>query len=377
MSSALKEGVGRPVFTAWSSVSPYGIGRAAHVAGVAERRSTLSPSGAESEGQLNEQACLVPDFDVRKVLGKKGTRTMDRSMGLAVTTVRRLLEEAEAEGKPIPVGTGTALVLGTSFGSARSQGDFIRSSFVEDAPYDVPAQHMPNVLMNGPTASTAIWADLKGPNTTVAGGRPSGHLALSYARRLLAAGRAERALVGAVEEYSTTRAWFEYHSQGEEEKSPSLLGEGCAVLLLEPAESVPQDRTVLAELLAVDVRTDVYDDLAGTLDACVEEVLRQSEINPEDVWAASTGGVPGTPGEVEREVVTRRFGTVATDRVLVHELLGDLSGASVPFQLTTLLAAAEADEESFGRPALITSVDRDGVVACAAVRLLNKKKETP
>ncbi|WP_035800015.1 beta-ketoacyl synthase N-terminal-like domain-containing protein [Kitasatospora mediocidica] len=361
----------RPVITAWSAVSAFGIGRTAFADGVLAGRPTATVPEPDAFHPTDEPACLVPGFAVREVLGKAGTRTWDRSTGLAVTAVRELLDEAVADRCPVATGTGTALVLGTTVGSAQSSGEFSRASFEGQKPYDVPAQLMPNVLMNGPAAATAIRFDLKGPNTTVAGGRAAGLLALGYARRLLAAGRAERALVGAVEDYSSTRAWLEQSTRipAADGEGGTPLGEGSAVLLLEPSATVPEGRRVLAELLSLEVRVDTEEDPAQALGSCVREALAQAGARPEEFWAAVVSGLPGASGRRGTAELVEIFGAAATGRVAPHELIGDTAAASAVFQVATVLALADQDPLAAGRLAAITSMDRDGVVACAVLRL--------
>ncbi|MEU5106523.1 MULTISPECIES: beta-ketoacyl synthase N-terminal-like domain-containing protein [unclassified Streptomyces] len=361
----------RAVITAWSAVSPYGLGREAYAAGIAARRPTAAAPDPDAWQTPDATACLVPGFDIRTVLGRAGTRTMDRGMGLAVTAVRELFAEAEADERPVTRGAGTALVLGTTWGGAAGQHNFSRASFVGEKPYDVPAQLMPNTLMNSSAGASAIRFGLKGPNTTLAGGRPAALLALAYARRLLAAGRAERALVGAMEEYSGTRSWLERHSRGADEDQAAPLGEGCAVLLVEPADALPEDRPALAELLAIDVRVDVTGDLPGTLSESVRHALAESGVEPGEVWAAAGGGLTGAAGDAERTLLTELFGQEAAGRLVCHELIGDTASAQAAFQLAAVLVAAAEDPASAGRAAVITSVDREGLVACAVLRLLD------
>ncbi|MER7795319.1 beta-ketoacyl synthase N-terminal-like domain-containing protein [Streptomyces sp. NPDC097640] len=361
---------GRAVITAWSAVSPYGLGREAYAAGIAARRPTAAAPDPDAWQTPDATACLVPGFDLRTVLGRAGTRTMDRGMGLAVTAVRELFAEAEADERPVTRGAGTALVLGTTWGGAAGQHNFSRASFVGEKPYDVPAQLMPNTLMNSSAGASAIRFGLKGPNTTLAGGRPAALLALAYARRLLAAGRAERALVGAMEEYSGTRSWMERHSRGADEDQAAPLGEGCAVLLVEPADALPEDRQALAELLAIDVRVDVTGDLPGTLRESVRHALTESGVEPGEVWAAAGGGLTGAAGDAERALLTELFGQEAAGRLVCHELIGDTASAQAAFQLAAVLVAAAEDPASAGRAAVITSVDREGLVACGVLRLL-------
>ena len=63
--------------SAWSAISPFGYGREAFADGVNGRVDPSEPAGAQWSVP-DERACLVPAFDVRERLGKKGTRAMDR-----------------------------------------------------------------------------------------------------------------------------------------------------------------------------------------------------------------------------------------------------------------------------------------------------------
>ncbi len=55
--------------------------------------------------------------------------------------------------------------------------------------------------------------------------------------------------------------------------------------------------------------------------------------------------------------------------VRCSELIGDTHAAAAAFQIAAVLVAAEGRDDARGRIALITSVDRDGVVGCAVLRL--------
>ncbi|WP_331283956.1 beta-ketoacyl synthase N-terminal-like domain-containing protein, partial [Streptomyces sp. H39-S7] len=176
-----------PVITGWSAVSPFGIGREAFIEGVRSGRPTVTVLDSDTWTGPDEQACLVPDFDIRKVLGKKGTRSMDRVTGLAVTAIGGLMGESVRSG-PVVGDERAALVLGTNTGSAQSMMDLTRDTFVQEEPFYIDPSKFPNTVMNCAAGQCAIWYGLKGPNTTVAAGRASGLLALNYARRLLASG---------------------------------------------------------------------------------------------------------------------------------------------------------------------------------------------
>ncbi|OSP41408.1 3-oxoacyl-ACP synthase [Streptomyces sp. 13-12-16] len=354
---------GGPVITAWSAVSPYGIGRDAFSAGIRAGRPTAAVLTGEEFSGPDERAHLVPGFVIKDVLGRKGTRSMDRVTGLAVTAVRELL--AEDGGTP-ESGDDVGLVLGTTTGSAQSMMDITRDTLVHEKPFYIDPSRIPNAIMNCPAGQCAIWYGLRGPNTTVAAGRSSGLLALNYARRLLASGRARTVLCGAAEEYSSARAWLEWHTRRPDE-GDTVLGEGCAVLRLRPADAEGEG---LAEVLAVESGVVGAAGAAHSLAAAVRRAMRRAGAEPDDVWAVSASRPAGVLGEQERAGLDVVFGQPHV-RWLDHSgWTGDTAAATGALQLTTVLAVSEEDSQARGRVAVVTSLDRDGALACAVLRLL-------
>ncbi|WP_167503662.1 beta-ketoacyl synthase N-terminal-like domain-containing protein [Streptomyces malaysiensis] len=354
-----------PVIAGWSAVSPYGIGRDAFVEGARSGRSTATASEPGGEPVPDERVCLARDLVIKEVLGRKGTRSMDRVTGLAVATVRELVtgEEGAAES-----GADVALVLGTTTGSAQSMMDITRDTLIHEKPFYIDPSHIPNAIMNCPAGQCAIWYGLKGPNTTVAAGRSSGLIALNYARRLLASGRAMTVLCGAVEEYSPARAWLEWHTRGEDETGV-VLGEGCAVLRLRPAEAVA-DGEGLAEVLAVEAGVAGPDGAGPALESAVRRALRRAGASRGDVWAVSPSGPAGLLGEQERTALRAGFAGHEVRWIPQPDTIGDTAAATAAFQIVSVLSAAQDDDRAAGRLAVVTSVDRDGALACALLRLL-------
>ena len=316
------------------------------------------------------QVRLVPDFEVRKLLGRKGTRSMDRATGLAVTAAGQLLADDRVAGRD-RVGENTGLVLGTSTGSAQSIMDFTRDSLVGARPFFVDPARFPNTVMNCAAGQCAIWHQLKGPNTTIAGGRVTGLHALQYALRLRKSGHADSVLCGAVEECSDARAWLERHSRGPE-AAGTVLGEGCAMLLLGPAGGDSGDGADgLAEVLTLAFGVwHQESDIAPALAACVRRALKAAQAEPARVWAVSASGLPGALGAHEEAALADVFGTHRPERVRCSELIGETSAASAAFQVAAVLATAETHGDASGQIVLVTSFDHDGGIGCALMRLL-------
>ncbi|MFE9644233.1 beta-ketoacyl synthase N-terminal-like domain-containing protein [Streptomyces sp. NPDC006365] len=369
----------RPVITAWSAVSPFGVGRAAFTEGIRERRDTTAPLGPSYDKTPEPTACLVPGFDIRTALGRKGTRSMDRVTGLTVTAVGALLGESERNQR-VGTGEGAAFALGTTTGSAQSMMDFTRDSLTGEQPFFVDPAQFPNTVMNCASGQSAIWYQLKGPNTTIAGGRAAGLHALNYARRLLASGHAESVLCGTAEEFSPARAWLEHHTaSADSSASPDSagstpLGEGSSMLLIEPAG--PGDQPVLAEILAVELGVTLGEDVRAALSSCLRRALAQASMDPGQIMAIARSSSTGRARAEELLAIADVLGETGAVDLAPHELIGDTGAAAAGFQTASLLAYAETHpseeqhrSEATGRIGLITSVDRTGSVGCALLRL--------
>ncbi|MFC0599926.1 beta-ketoacyl synthase N-terminal-like domain-containing protein [Streptomyces palmae] len=361
-----------PLITDWSAVSPYGIGRAAFEEGFRSGRTTSVP--LENEDWLvgeraDTEACLVPGFVIKEVLGKKGTRAMDRVTGLVVTTVGRLLDTT---GGPLPSedpDEDTALVLGTTHGSHKSMVDITRDTLTDEKPYYINTAHIPNAIGNASAGMCAIWYGLKGPNATIAAGRNSGIATLNYGRRLLATGRARTVLCGAAEEYTTDRSWLEWHTRGADETG-TVLGEGCAMVQLRaPAADGRGDDDALAEVLGVSSGITGPDGVAAGLETVVGNALRRAGIGREEVWAVSASAPAGEAGRQELKALDALFGDLDPLTLGRPGQIGDTGAATSAFQVVATLTAAQDSARAAGRVAVLTSVDRDGALGCALLRM--------
>ncbi|MFI1869646.1 beta-ketoacyl synthase N-terminal-like domain-containing protein [Streptomyces jumonjinensis] len=356
----------RPVISAWSAVSPFGAGSAAFAHGVTAGLRAVAPLGADSGPLPQTHAAPVPDFDARRILGRKGTRSLDRVGALALAALGELLAGA-GRVQEIATGERAGLVLGTTLGSAASMMDITRDTLTRELPYFVDAARIPNAVMNSAAAQCAIRHGIRGPNTTVAGGRSAGLLALRYAMRLLAAGRAGAVLCGGAEELTRERSWLEHHAHRGAERP---LGEGCALLLVEPpaAPGSPAAHRALAEVLAVETRTHVGGPLADATAACLRRALTRGGVTAGELWAVSPSGEAAWERAVDAECA-RGAGGRRPVRLPDDTAWGDAGAATAAFQIASALAAAEHDPAARGRVAAITSFDREGVLACALLRI--------
>lgn len=348
--------------TNWSSVSAFGIGAREFSAGVLSGQPGLRDTEQDQPALPAEPAGSVPGFDLRQVLGRKNTRTMDRVTGLAVLTIGRLLDGERAAGYELD-SAQTGLVLGTTNGSVQSMMDFTKDSLTRDRPYLVDPARFPNAVMNCAAGQSAIWHGLRGPNTTIASGQVAGLSALSYAARLHRSQHARSVLCGAVEELSPQRTWLE--CQRREDRGCAPLGEGCAIFRLESAEDArAAGHPAFAYLLATAFR--VYASTAeipGVLADCASSVLKAAGASAEDVWILA-----GDLTDAQHADLTELIGD-GPRRIGLVTAIGDTGAASAALQVAAVLSHANTDQASRGRLALVASIDRDGLAGIAAFRL--------
>ncbi|SFD60443.1 3-oxoacyl-[acyl-carrier-protein] synthase II [Actinopolyspora alba] len=354
---------GRPLISAWSALSPGGVGRAAFVDGLCTDAG--NDTRVEWEWPLDSpgRARLVPDFDIPALLGRKGARSLDRLTGLAAATVSRLLGDDAGLTETERVG----LVLGTTAGSSQSAMEFTRQGLTGRRPYEVDPALLPNAIMNRAAAECAIRHGLTGPNTTVAGGRVAGLLALVQANRLLGAGRAERVLVGAAEECSPARGWLA-RRDGE---TVVPQGEGCGLLVLDRPDStvVPDDGAGRAEVVAMETRTRLPDEIGTALPECVHALLTRTGTEPAEVWAAVGSGAQGSLGLLESRVLRGVFGDSALARVPSVDRFGELDSVSSVFAMLAAIVSAERETPPRERTAVICALDPGGTAAATLLRL--------
>ncbi|MFJ9695840.1 beta-ketoacyl synthase N-terminal-like domain-containing protein [Kitasatospora sp. NPDC101183] len=352
------------VITGWSAVSAHGLSRRDFAEGV--RAGQAAPRTEPDGPRLpRPDACLVPDLDRPGLLGQDYSYTLDRLAVMSLLATDQLL--TDPDGGPVPhTDDRTGVVMGTTMGGKESMAQVIRGSLTNARPFYVDVGLIPGCVMNHSAGASAIRHDLRGPNATVGGGRVSGLLALNYARRLLNQGRADNCLVGAGDEFSPTHAWLERAAGTPGEAAP-LLGEGCGLLLLEPAGA--SQLPPLATLLAVTTAIDVDDDPQAAVDSCARRALDRAGIAAEEVWAAVPTAAPTAEGVAERAALAALLPAEALDRVPSMALIGDTGAASATLQIAALLAVAETEPQAAGRVALVSAVDRDGAVAVAVLKL--------
>jgi 3-oxoacyl-[acyl-carrier-protein] synthase II len=185
--------------------------------------------------------------------GDRNYRVIDRTGQLVLIAAGAALADAGLDAAAVAA-REVGLVLGTLFGSVNTIASFDRRG-VEAGPKYVKPLDFANSVINAAAGQAAIWHDLRGINSTVAGGGAGGIQALAQAFDLIRGGRAGILLAGGAEELSLEalfgfgRADLLAPSDAENGPRPeplgagrqgAVLGEGAALLVLETAESAKE-----------------------------------------------------------------------------------------------------------------------------------------
>ncbi|MFE2341800.1 beta-ketoacyl synthase N-terminal-like domain-containing protein [Streptomyces sp. NPDC059431] len=347
---------------------PRGGGGGARRGGRAAPRPPPPPPRGESHDEpVGEDAGAYPPRPVRAVrgldvkahLGRKGTKYLDRMASFGLISCQEALQGAEIDG------ARTGVVLATNTGSVSTHSTLLYDTLTLEKPYLVNPGRFPNTVMNSTTGQIAIRNGLRGLNATVAGGQTASLLAFRHARLALTLGRADRLLVGGVEELSAPAAWA-WHRTGVLREG-AALGEGAAVFTVQRERPAGGE---LAEILACEMRfTPDPRDYADGLAHAVSRALERSGLGPDDVDVIAPGAVHQRGLErVEQRGVRAVLGDREPETVRIADVLGETYSASGAMQLAGLLALWQARPPVAGATALITSVGWDGNAAALVVR---------
>lgn len=248
----------------------------------------------------------IRDFDPVAILGKKGLRTKDNAtkilLGAFDTGFKSVMEHKDEQMQP-------GICIGTAFGSVQSIGDFLSDSIVNGVG-NVNPQSFANTVINSPTGNANIRYIARNLSATISTGFNASIDSIIYTFDYLRRGYLQSIVAGGLEEISYySLLGFERTGilSAEAPLKPFcstskgvVMGEGCALLLLETEDSVKaRGSRVLAELAGTGCTFDscaaengISDGQAGKqaiLAACNEAGIHPEQI---DFVASGASGNP-------------------------------------------------------------------------------------
>ena len=352
----------RVVITGMGVISSLGDAPAALHTALCAGRSGLQPiSLFNTDGLVCKQAHELAAFTPETYLGKKNLRALDRTSRL-VTAAATLALDHSGWSIALRQQHEVGLVLGTMFCSVHTIAEFDRRGLTL-GPNHVSPMDFANTVINAAAGQAAIWHDLRGVNSTLAGGITSGLHALAYATELIRSGQATALLAGGAEELcfesfcGFDRAGLLCGSRHGPEEFPIpfdarrngfTLGEGAALLMLEDAAvATARGAHILAEITG---HGSAYDLSRGTrsqqaittMARAMRLALQDAQISPGEVGclsASANGSVLADRHEAQAVAAVFDGEASRLPVTAVKSMLGETLGASGALQTVALLAS--------------------------------------
>ena len=245
------------VVTALGTAGAFGCGRGAlervMAAGTAPSPVEVDRAAGYHRASGARRALLTPRAALAPWLQPAESRRMSPPSRLAVAAARMALAGCGLEPAQL-AGPGTAVVVATAFGASSFTEALLRQILLE-GPESASPYFFTESVANAAAAQIAIACGARGANVTLCQREASALLAVAGGAAAVAAGRAERALVGAVDDVSPLLhalldrmgALARPRGQGsacgevarpfDRRRTGVVAADGATVLLLETAEA--------------------------------------------------------------------------------------------------------------------------------------------
>jgi 3-oxoacyl-[acyl-carrier-protein] synthase II len=351
----------RVVITGASVLSSLGDSPSVLSAALCEGRSGLNPvESFSTEGLVCHQAGEMRSFAPEIYLGERNLRALDRTSRL-VTAAATLALDDSGWSVELRRCYEVGVVLGTMFCSVHTISEFDRRGLVL-GPKNVSPMDFANTVINAAAGQVAIWHELRGVNSTIAGGITSGLQAIAYATELIRSGQETAILTGGAEELCfesfhgfAQAGWLCAADDGAGEcpipfdarRNGFALGEGAALLMLEDAASAAaRGATVWGEIKGHGTAYDVSRGTVGlqaveAIARAMRLALHDAQIRADDIdclSASANGSVLADRYEAQAVAAVLGGQAASLPVTAIKSMLGETLGASGAMQTVALLA---------------------------------------
>lgn len=362
----------RVVVTGIGIISPLGTTRDESWAGAKEGRSGVGPiTRFDASAFATHFAAEVKGFSADKFIDFKDQKKQDLFSQYAIGATHEALEDAKLLGDTTTYAAAKmGCVLGVGIGGLNILEKF-HQAYLEGGPKKISPFLIPGMISNLGPGNVAIKYGLKGVNYTVTSACTSSTHAIGEAFRMIADGLQDVMVTGGSEStvcpigiggFNALKALSTRNEDPQKASRPFdkdrdgfVLGEGCAILVLEALESAQKrGAQIYGEVVGYGTSCDAYHMTAPSVDGegavnCMRNALEWANLKPEQVDYLNAHGT-STPANDSSEsaAIKTVFGEWAKKGLLV---------SSTKSMTGHLLGAAGAIEAAFSVLAI-----RDGVV---------------
>lgn len=337
-------------------------------------RSEIDRSAGYHQRGGARQAALLPPGIVAGWLSPAESRRMSPPSKLAVAAARMAAREAGLEGAM--GGGATAISISTAFGPSSYTEGLLRQ-ILQEGPEGASPSLFTESVANAPASQIAIAFKSHGATLTLCQREVGPLLAAAAAAAEIRAGRAERAVAGAVEEMTPllhavldrfgalARPLAGEEGAGEvprpfdRRRDGLLAAEGATVLLLEREEAaLARSAPPLARLIGWGSAFDPTAGAAGwgrgeaSLACSLRRVLGRSGLTPEDVDLVVSGASGSRSGDrLEAAALRAAWGSSPLPPVLAPKAVtGEYGGSYLAAALLALRGATFGPLAGFAEP---------------------------
>jgi nodulation protein E len=314
----------RVAITGLGIISPLGLNLAANWESLREGRCAIGPIQSVNLslfGLRIMNGAEVRGFDASKHFQSGREDYLDRFAQFSVVAAREALQDSGLQLTPELRQRG-AIVCGSAVGGQMAIEKGFEDLYVTDRGRVHPLT-IPKTMANAGASHISMELGLSGPTYTVSTACSSANHAMGQAFHLVRDGHADMAVTGGAEAMFTIgmlKAWEAMRVIAPDTCRPfskdrrgMILGEGGAMMILEPFESAQaRGARIYAELCGFGMTSDAHHLTQPTVDGparAMREALRDAGLQPHEVGYINAHGT-GTLGNdpVESRAVREVFG---------------------------------------------------------------------
>jgi len=348
----------RVVVTGLGVVSALGIGREAHFQGLREGRQGIGPIQRIDPERLMIKIAAEADFDGTDYFDRGQLTLFDRVTQMAlVASEEAMAQSGLADGDRVAedLGLKTATIIATAMGGLHTQDENYYAVYHE-MKNRVHPFIVPRLMANAPVSQVSMKYGLMGPAWSVATACASSNHAIAQAAGLVRSGACDAAVTGGTESvlcFGGIKAWEGLRVMSKDGCRPfsktrngMVLGEGCAILVLEERErAMARGAPILAEIAGAGMTADASDIVAPDMHGAARAMrmaLAEAQMTADEVdYINAHGTATAINDRTEAAAIREVLGAAAEDVMVssTKSMHGHAIGAAGALEAAAVLMA--------------------------------------
>ena len=348
--------VNRVVVTGLGAVTPLGQTVPAYWDALKRGTSGMGPITLTSTPEELTQKVVaeIKNFEPLQHFEERELSTLDRVSQIAVVAAREAIADS-AITIDMPLSLRTACIIGSGVGGMMTLDDTYRRVYLEKKKRVFPLS-IPRLMINAPASQISMHCGLRGPAYVIASACASATHAIGAAFHMVRSGAVDCAVTGGSEaciSFGTMRGWEAMRVMAPEVCRPfsigregMMIGEGAAVLLLEPLERAQaRGAKILCEIVGFGMSADAADLTApdvGGMARAMQGALDDAGMTASDIQYVNAHGT-GTAAndEAETKALHQVFGNHAKSLAVssTKSMIGHALGAAGALEMVATVMA--------------------------------------